>query len=648
MAGDDEDDTRMEMLYSELSDISEHPFDLNTVKAGDLRRLPFLTDEHINSILSHIKRYGKMVSIYELKDVKGLNHATRELLLPFVHVPEKEGGRPPLPLKYLPKYGRHEILLRYDRCLQQKKGYRDLPDSIAAQYPNRKYLGEQFYHSLRYTVSLRDKLQAGITAEKDAGEALLNKNNKGYDFYSAHFLLKNTGILQSIALGDYKATFGQGLTISSEFVPSHTSTLVRQEKRTHGFTRHASANEYDFLRGAALTLDCKNINISAFYSLRHLDAAVTDSNYIASIKTDGLHNLPREMQKKHTLKMQTIGGNILYSSAELSVGLTAINYRFVNHKIIPKPQPRNIFLFRGHENTNISADYTIRKRNIMIFGETAISANKAIATLNAIKYYPTSRLELLFLHRYYDRQYQAFFANAFSQSTTTQNEEGFYAAMRFNPFADLLLSAYIDSFRHPWLKFGIDAPSTGIEYMAQVDYPQSDELTFYIRYKYRQKEKNAASASAPHPTMPCSRRSLRLHSQYRLGAIDLKTAADGVAYSEAETLSRGIAISQSAGCAIPRQPLQINLYAAWFNAPDGATRLISLEKSATHAYSRPQLCGKGLRLATLIRWDILKCLALTMKIGNSHYSDRETINSDLEEIEGQDKTDIQILMRWKI
>ena len=42
-------------------------------------------------------------------------------------------------------------------------------------YPNRKYRGEPFYHSLRYSYTFEDRLQAGFVAEKDAGEPFLER-----------------------------------------------------------------------------------------------------------------------------------------------------------------------------------------------------------------------------------------------------------------------------------------------------------------------------------------------------------------------------------------------------------------------------------------------------------------------------------------
>ena len=58
------------------------------------------------------------------------------------------------------KYGSHQWIAQYRRTLEQKQGYRPQPDSILQRYPNRVYLGEPFYHSLRYSYTFDERIQA--------------------------------------------------------------------------------------------------------------------------------------------------------------------------------------------------------------------------------------------------------------------------------------------------------------------------------------------------------------------------------------------------------------------------------------------------------------------------------------------------------
>lgn len=650
MAPETDNEAQIENLYSDLSYLTEHPFELNSVTANELKRLPFLSDRQINSLLTYREKYGKLVTIYELKNVEELDFPIISLLLPFVYIGNISVDKRAITVKNLLKYNSNELQIRYDRCFQQKKGFRSYPDSILQQYPNRKYQGEPFYNSLRYSFAFDDRIQFGIVAEKDAGEPFWNSYHKGYDFYSSHLFLKDINKwLKSLAIGDYKVSFGQGLVISNDFTPGRSSIVAQAERRNNGFRRHFSTNEYDYFRGVASTIVLKDLYISMFYSKRKLDAGV-DNNEVSTFKTDGLHRLERDREKLHTVPMQTYGGNIRYATSHYAVGATALSYSFGNYRIQPDPKPYNLFYFRGKSNANMSIDYMFKTKKIKFFGETAMSSNKAIASLNAFQLTPVSYFSLLLLYRYYDRRYQAFFGNAFGQHSSVQNEQGVYMGMQWTPFARFKLSAYVDLFRFPWLRYGVDAPSSGQEYMVQLDYNPGKNFTTYLRYKYRKKEKNQTlDKESLLYILPYSQQRLRWQFLYGMQSVwVLKTAIDGVYYDEQKSKnSFGWMISQGAGWKPSSFPFQADLYLAYFHTDDYYSRINSYEKNILYAFNMPSFYGRGIRISFSFRWNIFRNLSVSSKLGHSYYADRDLIGTDQEEIEGHNKTDIYALIRYK-
>jgi hypothetical protein len=649
MTVEDENTEEVENLYHELSYLSDHPFELNGVTAEQLRKLPFLSDRQIENILSYREQYGKLASIYELKYIKELDFPTLELLLPFVYLGELTVDKRPLTVRNLLKYNSNELQIRYDRCLQQKKGYLSQPDSILAKYPNRQYLGEPFYHSIRYSFTFDDRLQAGFTAEKDAGEAFWNTHHKGYDFYSFHFLMKDIKRLKTLAAGDYKVSFGQGLAVSNEFSPGKNVLVTQSEKRTYGFRRHFSASEVDFFRGAAATVNIKNVDVSLFYSQRKWDANPIDSLTVLSIKTDGLHRLPREAEKKRLLSVKTWGGNIRYAMPNVCLGITALSYSFEPFRIEPEPKPYHLFYFRGSANTNVSVDYLLKNRYVKLYGETAASANKSFATLNGLQFTPASYLSALLVYRYYDKAYQAFFGRALGQGSTVQNEEGLYAGMQFTPFPYWKISGYADFFRFPWLTYQADAPASGREYMLQAEFTQVKNFSFYVRYKYKQKEKNKTIPPRPTASIrPYKQRRMRLQMQYGVVSVFMKTSVEGIVYAEEpEEDSKGVALSQQIGWKPLDMPFRLDLFGAIFRADDYNSRIFSAENNILYAFNRPPLYGEGYRLSVSFRWILARYLSLSAKWANTHYADRDSTGTDLEEIEGTNKTDINLLVCWK-
>ncbi len=649
LAKEGTDEEFLENLYTDLSYLSEHPFELNEVTRTQLGRLPFLSDRQIESLLSYRDRYGKILSVYELKNIEDLDPQTISLLLPFVYIGNIIVEKPSFTVNNLVKYGRNELQIRYDRCFQQKKGYRDYQDSILQLYPNRKYRGEPFYHSVRYSYHFVDRLQVGFVAEKDAGEPFWNQYHKGYDFYSAHCFIKDLGILKSLAIGDYKISFGQGLVISNDFSLGRSALVTQVERRSNGFRRHFSTNEHDFFRGAAITLQFNDIESSLFYSYRKMDAKV-DSFIFTSLKTDGLHRLQRDWEKRKTVPMQVYGGNLRYAKPNFHVGVTALAYTFGRNSMEPTLRPYNVFYFRGSNNFNISIDYMLKSRFIKFYGETAMSKNKAVSTLNTLQLSPTSYISFLILQRYYDRRYQALFANAFSQSSTVQNEQGLYMGLQLTPFAYWKISAYMDIFRFPWLKYGVDAPSKGKEYMCQIEYTPNQNLRLSVRYKSRVKEKNVKNADNKSLKIkPCLHHRLRFQQVFNLSSyLFLKSSLEGVLFDDpSKKLSKGVLFSQAIGWKPVRLPLQADTNISIFRTDDYFSRICSYEKNILYAFNMPSLYGKGIRFAFVFRLDLWKCLSLSAKLCHVHYWDRNLIGTDTEEIEGSNKTDLYALLRWK-
>jgi hypothetical protein len=271
-----------------------------------------------------------------------------------------------------------------------------------------------------------------------------------------------------------------------------------------------------------------------------------------------------------------------------------------------------------------------------LYGETAISGNGAMATLNALRLAPVSYLSLLILYRYYDRRYQAFFGNAFAQNSSVQNEQGVYLGFQWTPFGYWKISAYADFYRFPWLKYQVDYPSVGREYMAQLDYAWNASCSTYLRYKCKEKDEDG------------KQQRLRWQASYVLAsAWHLRTSADGIFSDYGGDNQMGYSLSQSIGWKPSTIPFRFDTYVAWFSTDGYASRISSYEKNILYAFYMPSFYGKGFRFALSFHWDITRYLSLSAKLGHTYYKDRDKIGTDTEEIAGNQKTDLSALFRWK-
>ena len=629
-------------LFDELSYLSEHPFNLQTVTKQDLERLPFLTDIQIENILYYIYKYAPLVDCYELKNVEDLDFQTINYLLPFVYVgavdnSKRKNGTYP---------AKQEMSLSSNYTLQKKAGYEKVSEEERSANPNKYYLGEPYYLSFRYGYQYRN-IQLGVIGKKDQGEAFWNKHYKGFDYYAFNLNIKNMGILENLQLGDYRLSFGQGLVMNTNFSMGKTSDVGNINLKNRGITRHISTNENSAFRGVAGTLSYKKIQLYLFYSNRKYDANA-DSLLIYSFKTDGYNRVPNDILKRKTVEIETGGAHIQWLNESFRFGLTAVYYSFGGKELNPNPQLYNLFYLRGKNYFNSGINYEYNDRRISFQGETAVDASGKWATINNLLINPVSTIDWVLSYRNYARDYNAFYAKAFTESSTVQNENGFYMGIRFHPFHKWELSTYIDFFWFPWLKYGINSPSSGTDGLIQLAYKPNSQLQINLRYKYKEKYQNQIQEDARRTEInPYEQNRWRFQLDYRNEkGLGLKTQADYNIYAGDSSPTAGWSLTQTVSFAKPQSKFQLDGALAYFNAGNWNNRIGIYEKNILYAFSFPSYYGEGLRFYAVVKWKISSALTFYCKLASTRYFDRDVIGSGLEQIQGKDKTDISGLIRY--
>lgn len=635
----DEEVPDWEDELEELSRRLQEPINLNTATKSQLEQFPFLTDIQIENLLAYIYLHGQMQTVYELQLVEEMDKRTIELLSPFVCVKKVEEGRRYPAFKNIVKHGKHEALARLDVPLYTRKGY------------EKEYLGSSPYHSLRYNIHYGDYFQLGVTAEKDAGEPMFALyNGKGYDFYSPYLLIKNLGRLKALALGNYRLSFGQGLVLSTDFRLGKTYSLSTAERRAGGIRKHSSTDEYNYFRGAAATISLlPSLEVSAFYSHRSMDGVVKDGE-ITSIYKTGLHRTQKEADKANAFTLQGMGGNLTYDKNRLRVGVTGIYY-FFNHPYEPKLQKYAKYNLHGTRFYNVGLDYKYRFRRLSLTGEAAMGT-KGYALLNQLRYDVSSNYSLLLLHRYYSHDYWAMFGRSFGESSTPQNENGWYLAAEATPFARWRFFASLDLFSFPWWKYRISKPSQGVDGMFQANYAPRKDLSMYLNYRYKRKERDVTGTSGAF-TSPIHHHRLRYRLTYTPGHFTFRTTLDYNHFRQQDIggyrfeRRQGWGISQSFAYSLPHFPLSVSTQGSYFHTDDYDSRVYTSEKGLLYTFYTPSFSGRGFRYSAYLRYDMNKHLMCILKFGQTIYQDRESIGSGNDLIEGNKKGDLQMQVRVK-
>lgn len=552
-------------------------------------------------------------------------------------------------LRELRKYGRNELQLRFDKTLTQRAGYKTYPDDILEKYPNRKYRGEDFYTSFRYAYRYKNNIQLGLTGEKDAGEPFLKSGyRKGFDHYGFHLIVKDMGALKTLALGDYRLSFGQGLVLNNDFVAPKAWAATNIVRRAQDPKRHFSTAESGFLRVAAATFGAKNISATVFYSDHCIDGNLSKENEITSFKTDGYHRTPLEMSKKGNVRQRVTGVNVNFRNNRFQIGTSAIYYNY-NKMLNPIPRAYNAYYLRGKEHANAGIDYSYRFTHLTLAGETAIDKNGAVATLNMVHYYPFPLVSFSALYRHYPISYNALYANAFSASSGVRNEKGLFAGATFSPFRKVSVSTYIDLVRFPWVKYNVDMPSYAIDYYVTGTHAFSRSSNMEVRYTFRQKEKNMRLPNENAASvLPYDTHKLRLRYVYSSkSGWNFRTTADAAHYKQTNFPKEfGYMISQNVGYRSTKR-ISGEAFASYFKSDSYNARLYSYERNIFNTFYMPSFYGNGLRLALSAKYNVASNLSISVKAGHTRYFDRDVIGSGTEQIDGNSRTDVFTYLRCR-
>jgi hypothetical protein len=284
-----------------------------------------------------------------------------------------------------------------------------------------------------------------------------------------------------------------------------------------------------------------------------------------------------------------------------------------------------------------------------MFGETGMTNNGALATINGRSFSPSSQVSLVALHRYYSPEYDTFYATAFSETSRINNETGFYIGAEIRPYKRWKISAYADTYRFPWAKYGIDAPSIGTDYLVQADYSAQRNVSMFWRMKYEEKMHNVSQSTTTMPALePIQKASLRYNLTYTFGNFSFKNVIEGnLAGSGTSEWTYGLLASQDLSYSFRSLPLKVDFRYQFFDAVDYENRFYSYEKDVLYAFSIPMYYGLGNRYYLNLKYELNNQLSVWFKIAQTVYADdRETLSSGNESITGNRKTDLRFLLKW--
>lgn len=642
-------------LYDRLFTLYSNPLDLNTADRTSLQSLFLLTEEQIANLLEYREKYGKIFSYFELLSIDGFKKEIVDRLIPFIHIEHN----PKESLKTsLGHPDNHSLFLRFQTTLEQKKGYAP-PDTTSSGQLTSRYVGTPQRLYARYLFSKSKQYSFGFTVEKDPGEQIIwdpNTSRYGLDFYSFHGMLENRWIFNKIVIGDYSMDFGQSLIFGSGIrIGKGLEPITTVRRHNLGLRPYRSVYESKDFSGIAISTSIKSIELNIFYSYVKRDAllrpdTIEDRNYyISYIQKIGLHRTPSELSAKNSVLDNSFGGNINFktNNKKLEVGLNGLFTQF-NVPLLPGNKKYNQFEFKGLTNqlAGLYVNYYVKKAHL--FGEMAISESlgKAIS-VGAIGNL-SSQVQASIHYRKYDENFHSFLGKAFGENTKIGNEQGVYWGLKIQPFSKLLFNSYFDLFKFPWLKYQVDAPSTGKDFMVSATYSFNRNSTIRIQYRNKINEKNIKEEgiSISH-IEPKKNEKLLMDLNYILNSkFSIKTRIQKSIVTFNGEKNNGFLIAQDINYS--QSKVSFSTRFALFDTNNYDSRQFIYERDMLYVYSVPSFYNKGVRYYFLTRYNLSKKLSIWIKYARTTYYSIDSIGSRLEEIIGNIKSDASFQIRIKL
>ena len=634
-------ETTDDSWLQQMEYLKKKPLNLNTASEGELAELQLLSATQIQQFIIYRNVLGKLISIYELQAIPGWDVALIQKLLPYITV----NNQMPVHLLVLQrlKKGEHTILLRMSRQLESSAGYH-IGDTTKS-----RYAGDPSRIMFRYKYQYKNLLQYGITASKDAGEPFI-KNNRVFDLYSFHAFARNIGVIKALALGDYTLNLGQGLICWQGLAFGAGSDATNIKRQSAILRPYNSSGAYYFNRGAAVTLEKKNWQGTAFISKRNLDANLnstdtSDLDIASAIHISGYHRTPGEIADRGTLSLLTYGGNISYMQNRWRVGISSIQYLF-GSSIQKKKVPYNKYALSGTRWNNSSIDYSFTFRNMHFFGEVAIDKNNNIASVNGMLTSADKKVDFVLLHRAISPAYQSLYGNAFTSSTMPTNEKGLYAGLVLKPISAIRIDAVTDFFQFPWLKYRIDAPSRGRQYLIQLSYKPSKKAELYSRFNALYKPLNNATENNPlNEVTIFSNRSWRTQINYQLNEHwSLRQRVEVLWYSaEKKPKEKGFLTFVDIFYKHSMNRFSINTRLQYFESDSYNSRVYAYENDVLYYYAVPVFYDAGTRYYVNLKYNLNKIVSIWLKWSQTLYHNKTTIGTGLDEIKGNRKSELRLL-----
>lgn len=548
-------DEEAEAAYAQIEQWLTHPRDANRIQSEELAEYRLLSPYQIYQfILFRTNAPHGITSLYDLKTITGWNEDLAIIIAPLLSMSQT----------------REETWLH---ALERGKTAGAILFGTPTRPSSQAYLGPAYSTGIRAEFRARDRLSVFLGAERDSYEPWRYAGHRGFDSYTAHIAIHELGPLRSLILGDYRASWGEGLALSQGFRLRPPYAVPR---RASGIRPVSSLAESEHSRGIATTLELGRWRATALYSKQQLDGNVKDG-YIYGLSETGLHRSEHELQRKHQVPLNHWGGRLSWSNDRLTIGLGLLSMSFAPYRLRHSPGASGIerlYNLQSQSYTTLDYQWVSKAGHLRLSGELARSSLGAYAWVQQFSRTGGRWADWAISARYISPAYWAYYGRTSTHSLRPNNERDISLHISTRELLPSFgLTAGLDLYQR------LSSRHTGLAFRSTAEYRRWPTSTLRYTLTYRSQEHTPSS--------------LRMSLQQRWQTARYLLAPYAALSKTLGAWSWAIALQ---GQLTPKERLKLWINLAIYRA-SWAGRLYVPEPRIRYQYGFPMLYGKGFRLS---------------------------------------------------
>ena len=230
-------------------------------------------------------------------------------------------------------------------------------------------------------------------------------------------------------------------------------------------------------------------------------------------------------------------------------------------------------------------------------------------------------LTAAFHYRNYSPHFQPGNANAIGAGSSPKNEEGIYTGFQYQLTRTISGQTLLDNYTYPFIKYRVDKPSQGNEFIQQVDYTPGKKLNIQFRYKRKMKELNFSSAENKIMLEDQFTHAFRMYSRFAIDDNwDYATRIEYLTIEKSNRQITGMSVSTDLFYHPKLSHYSWNARYAVFNCKDFDARIYQYENDIPGSFSIPFYYGKGNRFYCNLNYQWNRSTTLSIRYAVTDYT----------------------------